>query len=156
MTSSISTFGSRARWWVAALLFSSFITGVFAAPTSRSIVAGVPRRVAPQTDISIPVIAKTDVGGGERIGFFHGEYSIDGGKTWTGFCFEANLSASVTRQAHIKSGEAGSTIVIRIRIAFRDGAAGDVDYTGSAIKWKDSWEAWGEPPAKYFRVPVGA
>ena len=155
MTSTFSLLGSRIRQGLAIFLFASVCAASLAA-ANRSIVAGTPRRVAPNTKLAIPVVATTDVGGGEKIGFFHGEYSTDGGKTWTGFCFESNLSPSVTRQAHVESGAAGSTIVIRVRIAFRGGAAGDVDYTGSAIKWNDSWEKWGEPPAKYFRIPVGS
>lgn len=123
---------------------------------NRSIAAGTPRKVAPGAKVSIPVVVTSDVGGGERVGFFHGEYSVDGGKNWTGFCFESNLSASVTRLAHVEAGPAGSQIIIRVRIAFRGGSAGDVDYTGAAIKWNGSWEKWGEPPAKYFRIAVAS
>jgi hypothetical protein len=147
--------GSRLRRWIAFFLLASVCAASLSAAT-RSIVAGTPRRAAPGAKLSIPVVASSEVGGGEKIGFFHGEVSLDGGKTWDGFCFEANLPASVTRQAHVQAGSAGTTIMIRVRVAFRGGAAGDVDYTGSAIKWADSWEKWGEPPAKYFRIPVGS
>lgn len=156
MTSCSFLFAAPTRRLALVFLITLFAGVATASAANRSITASVPQKVAPGANVSVPIVVMTDAGGGERIGFFHGEVSADDGKTWTGFCFETNLAASVTRSAHVKAGPAGSTIVIRVRIAFRDGTAGDVDFTGAAIKWKDGWEKWAEPPTKYFKIPVGA
>jgi hypothetical protein len=56
----------------------------------------------------------------------------------------------------VKAGEAGTKILVRVKVAFRGGLAGDVDYKGAPIKWDDSWAKWQEPPAKQIEVKVVA
>lgn len=106
--------------------------------------------------ITVSVLARTYAGDGEQIGFFHAEYSIDGGRTWTGFCYEEKAGLTATRLATITVGAAGSKALVRGRIAFRGGLAGDVDFKGAALKWKDSWEKWQSPPAKFTTTSVVA
>jgi len=125
-----------------------------AAGAERELAITAPPNAVPGADVEVTVTAATHLGGGERIGFFHGEFSNDGGRTWTGFCYEQNQGAEMTRVAHVHAGPAPSRIIVRVRVAFRDGAAGDVDYTGAAIRWSPSWENWREPPAKSVTIPV--
>lgn len=103
---------------------------------------------------SVSTSASTDAGGGEQIGFYHAQYSTDGGTNWTWFAGDVNAGASATRNATITAGAAGSTIMIRVRIAFRGGSAGDVDYAGGAINWEGSWDAWQTPPTKSYSFVV--
>ena len=106
--------------------------------------------------ITVPTSASTDAGGGEQLGFYHGEYSTDGGVSWTGFVYDVNVGTSASRTATITAGASGSVIKVRVRIAFRGGAAGDVDYNGSPINWSGSWNGWGTPPAIYATINVAA
>lgn len=106
--------------------------------------------------VTASVLARTDAGNGEQIGFFHAEYSVDGGKTWTGFCYEEKARHTATRVVTFTVGAAGSKALVRGRIAFRGGLAGDVDFNGAAIKWKDTWESWDSPPAKSSMILVRA
>jgi len=57
------------------------------------------------------------------------------------------LERNLRTPAHFQ-GAVGTTVKVRVRVAFRDGTSKDVDYTGAAIRWSDTWEKWGEPPAK--------
>lgn len=104
--------------------------------------------------VTVSVLARTDAGDGEQIGFFHAEYSIDGGRTWTGFCYEEKAGRTAARPVTFTVGAVGSKALVRARIAFRGGLAGDVDFNGAAIKWKDTWESWGSPPAKSSTILV--
>ena len=106
--------------------------------------------------IEVQVDASTDVGGGERIGFLHVEHSIDGGKTWKGLGFEQDLEAAVQRTFTITSGAAGVPTIVRVRVAYRGGAAGDVDFSGKPIQWDGSWGSWAEPPARSVAISVQA
>ncbi len=117
------------------------------------------RIVAPLTaaagqDLAVTFIASTDAGQGEHVGFLHAEYSSDGGKTWVAVCYLDNIGSSIRRAGTVKVGPVGTTLQVRVRAAFRGGLAGDVDYKGAAIRWKDTWENWGQPPAKLATVAV--
>jgi hypothetical protein len=115
-----------------------------------------PASAAPGAPIEVSVRASTDAGEGEQIGFLHVEFSIDGGGVWTGLCYEQNLGPAVARRISITTGTAGSKTLVRARVAFRNGKAGDVDHTGTAIKWQDSWAKWRKPPALWAETVVKA
>jgi len=102
------------------------------------------------------ILAGTDAGGGEQIGMFQVDISLDDGKTWTGARYLDGLGASTTQGIDIPIGATTSPVRLRVRVAFRGGAAGDVDYRGAAIRWTESWEKWEEPPAKSVVVTVKA
>jgi len=123
---------------------------------TRTLKITPPTAVVAGTKVNVSVYASTDAGGGEHIGFFHGEYSTDSGKTWSAFCFEQKLGPTVTRMASFTAGSVGSTAIVRVRIAYRGGKAGDVDFNGAPISWGDSWANWTEPPARIATLTVGA
>lgn len=127
--------------WLAFLL----IGPIFSA--HRELFIASPVLAAAEAKIKITILASTDARG-ERVGFLHGEYSIDDGKTWTGFCYEENAGSSATRSVSFKVGALGSKALVRVRVAYRGGVAGDVDFRGEAIRWTDTWSKWEEPPAK--------
>jgi len=102
------------------------------------------------------VLAGTDAGDGEQIGMFQVDISLDDGRTWTGARYLDGLGASTTQGIDIPIGPTTSPVRLRVRIAFRGGKAGDVDYTGKAIRWQESWAKWEEPPAKSVVVQVKA
>jgi hypothetical protein len=106
--------------------------------------------------VTIAVSASTDAGGSEQIGFFHAQYSTDGGATWTAFCFQESAGPRATRAVTFVAGPAGTKAMVRVRIAFRGGVAGDVDYLGKPIVWKESWDKWVEPPAKSAVIRIEA
>ncbi len=85
----------------------------------------------------------------ERIGFLHADYSIDEGKTWNPACYAVNSGPDLSRQVSFAINAKGGKAIIRVRVAFRGGAAGDVDCKGGAIKWDDSWQKWRSPTTKY-------
>jgi hypothetical protein len=114
----------------------------------------LPAVAAANAPMRVTVRASTDAGGGEQIGFLHVEGSIDGGKTWNGLCFMQNLGPSTTRTLSVTAGAPGTTIVVRARVAYRGGKAGDVDFKGAAIKWQDTWGNWAEPPAKSATIEI--
>lgn len=129
----------------------------FAVPglaVNRVIKITAPGSIAAGGRLSIPVLVSTDAGGGEQIGFFHAEYSTDSGKTWSAFCHEEKAGRAATRLVSLTAGETGSKILVRVRIAFRGGTAGDVDFKGNAIDWTIAWENWREPPAKIATISV--
>jgi hypothetical protein len=66
-----------------------------------------------------------------------------------------NMGASMDRRWSVAVGGAGTQTLLRVRAAFRGGVAGDVDFNGAAIRWKDSWEAWAAPPARLGAIDVG-
>lgn len=141
-----------ARWWLAFSLLAAL--ALPAAAVERTVRIDAPAKAAPGSNVRISTFVKTDAGRGEQIGFFHAEYSTDDGKTWTGYCYEQNMGPYATRHAEFKAGPAGSKILIRVRIAFRGGPAGDVDFNGAALKWKETWEKWQSPPAKLATIEV--
>lgn len=106
------------------------------------------------TPIKVTVRASTDAGAGEQIGFLHVEFSIDDGKTWKGLCFEQNLGPATARVLSVTTGTAGSKTMVRARVAYRGGKAGDVDFKGGAIKWQDTWNNWAEPPSRIATVEI--
>jgi hypothetical protein len=125
-----------------------------AALPERELVIAGPSRALPDSEVAVTVHVITRVGGDERIGFLHAEYSVDGGAHWTAFAYDQNIGSEATRQVAIRSGAAHSRVLVRVRVAFRDGAAGDVDYTGAAIRWAANWSTWDEPPARRFVIEV--
>ncbi len=123
---------------------------------NREVKITAPVRATAGTIVKVSVKVSTDAGNGERIGFLHAEYSIDDGKTWIGFCFEQNAGATLARDTSFTAGPAGTKALVRVRVAFRNGQAGDVDFNGSAIKWEDSWAKWQGPPAKFSAISIVA
>jgi hypothetical protein len=134
------------------LLLLLAATPVFAVQRVLEITA--PATAGPGAAFLVSVRVSTDAGAGEQIGFLHVEYSTDDGKTWTGLCYEQNDGPAVTRHFNLNTGEADSKTLVRARVAFRGGVAGDVDYTGAAIRWQDSWAKWGQPPARWAEIVV--
>ncbi|HVU16311.1 MAG TPA: hypothetical protein VHD32_05280 [Candidatus Didemnitutus sp.] len=144
----------RIRFLCILPLLLGAIQGRADALPERELQISAPSHVRAGAQFEISVHVATRVGGGEQIGFFHGEFSADGGKNWTGFSYDQGLGPETTRHATLTAGPAASRVLIRVRIAFRDGAAGDVDYSGAAIRWSATWEHWDEPPARSAVVLV--
>ena len=140
--------------WVAAFSLAAAALPAFA--VNREVRVTAPTAAVTGTTINITTYASTDATDGEQIGFFHAEYSTNNGASWTGICFDENTGASTEHSATFKAGPVGSTVIVRLRIAFRGGKAGDVDFNGKEIDWEGSWVKWGQPPAKYSRTPVTA
>ncbi|MBL9217164.1 MAG: hypothetical protein JNG82_01645 [Opitutaceae bacterium] len=127
-----------------------------ACATTRILEVSAPGSVTAGQSFTVSTWASTDAGDGEQIGFYHGQYSTDGGATWAWFTADVNLGTSAARNAYITAGGAGSTIIVWAKIAFRDGGSGDVAYDGSAIDWGGSWDANLSPPAKFAYISVVA
>ena len=126
-----------------------------AVAATRTLTLTGPSMVKPGAAVQVVVAASTDAADGEQIGFFHSEYSTDGGKTWVPVYAE-KVGPTATRILELKAGAEGSKIIVRSHIAFRGGKAGDVDYTGAPIAWEGSWDKWQAPPAKHLTVRVTA
>jgi Neuraminidase (sialidase) len=124
------------------------------AAVNRAISIYAPAEAAAGNTVSVAFHASTDAGDGEQIGFLHAEYSIDEGKTWTSFCSAVNSGVELSREGSFAVNAKGERAIIRVRVAFRGGVAGDVDYKGGAIQWSDSWQKWRWPPAKYAVIHV--
>lgn len=122
---------------------------------NRTLTITAPSTVQSGAAVQVMVAASTDAADGEQIGFFHSEYSLDGGKTWVPVYAE-NVGPAATRQIDFKAGAEGIKILVRSHMAFRGGKAGDVDYTGAPIAWSGSWDKWQAPPAKYLTIRVTA
>ena len=120
----------------------------------RSLKIYAPTRAKANLSITVDVRASTDAGAGEQIGFIQVEVSADGGKTWTAICFDQDLGPSTVRHLTAKTGEAGTSTLIRAKAAYRGGVAGDVDFTGTAINWQDSWVEWSTPPARMVHIEI--
>ena len=151
------TAGQR-RWrpgrWLAAAVLMLAAGPAFAA--SRNIVINAPKTAVTGSPVTVSVAVSTTTGSNEQIGFLHAQYSINGGATWVAFCFQEKLGPRATRSATIVAGPGGSKIIVRVRVAFRGGKAGDVDFAGNPIDWADSWDKWDEPPAKSATIAVEA
>lgn len=119
----------------------------------RVLTITAPAKAAPGSEVHVEVTASTTATDGEQIGFFQAEYSTDGGKTWVPVYAELVGTAS-TREVNFRAGAAGTPAVVRVRIAFRGGKAGDVDFTGKPIVWSETWGKWANPPAKQVTIPV--
>lgn len=138
-------------------LFSLIALSV--APVSavtRTVTIEAPATVVAGASVAVTVAASTDAMGGEQIGFFHAQYSLDDGKTWTSFCFDEALGGSASRSTQFTAGPAGSKALVRVRVAFRGGKASDVDFTGAPIKWEGSWGKWLTPPTRMTAIKVVA
>jgi hypothetical protein len=120
----------------------------------RFLVIEAPRSVKAGEACTVVLTAGTDAGQGEQVGLFQADFSTDGGRTWEGLCYLDKLGPETRQERHITAGAAGSEIRVRLRVAFRDGLAGDVDYRGAAIRWHAGWEKWQEPPAKSVSITV--
>lgn len=143
------------RWLLLAVV-SLAATGLPAYAVSREVSIIAPASALAGAKVSVSVEASTNAGGGERVGFFHADYSTDGGTTWTAISYATNEGADTSHTATFKVGAAGSMTLIRVRVAFRGGRAGDVDFSGKKIEWKTSWNEWQKPPAKVFTIRVVA
>ena len=115
-----------------------------------------PATVRAGQNFRVTVLAGTDAGKGEQIGMFQVDISLDGGRTWTAARYLEGLGASTKQEIDLVAGPAGTPARLRVRVAYRGGLAGDVDYRGAAVRWKESWGAWEEPPAKSVEIPVTA
>jgi len=120
----------------------------------RKLEIAVPAAAVAGGPVAVVISASTDAGQGERVGLFQADFSTDSGRTWTGLCYLDDLGASTRQDRTITAGGAGTEIRVRVRVAFRGGLAGDVDYTGAAIRWNAGWGKWEEPPAKSAAIPV--
>jgi hypothetical protein len=134
------------------LIISLAVGRAYAADRLVTIVA--PTEAKPGSSVHVYVLASTDALDGEAVGFLHAEYSIDGGNTWVGICFEEKGGGMLERAADFSVGAAGSKAVVRVRAAFRGGKAGDVDFKGGPIKWGETWSNWRTPPAKFAIIYV--
>ena len=147
-----SRFASWRR--LAALALAASALPAFA--VNRDVHITAPPAAVTGSTINITTSASTDATDGEQIGFFHAEFSTNNGASWTGICFDENTGASTEHSTTLKAGPVGSTVLVRLRIAFRGGKARDVDFNGKAIDWEGSWTKWGQPPAKFSRIPITA
>lgn len=107
-------------------------------------------------EVGVVLQASTDAGQGEQVGFLQAEMSADGGRTWVALCYLQNCGAHVEQRVTLPASPAGTTLRLRVRAAFRGGLAGDVDFSGAAIRWHDSWDEWRDPPAKQVSIPVAS
>lgn len=124
------------------------------AEIKRRFEVSAPEVTAAGTSVEITVSAGTSATDGEKVVYLQGEYSIDGGRRWQIGLWEDLLGAEGTRRFAFTVGQAGTTALVRIRVAFRGGFAGAVDHRGGAIRWFDTWKEWRSPPALSFAVRV--
>lgn len=132
------------------------IPGAVGWAVERTVTIEAPQSAIAGAPVTVALAAGTDAGQGERIGMFQADLSTDGGRTWAGFCYMDNIGPTTRQERTITAGAAGSAIKVRLRVAFRDGLAGDVDYRGAAIRWHAEWAKWQSPPAKTVTIPVAA
>lgn len=137
--------------WVCAVLLTCTCAGV-----ERRVSIAAPASVEKGSPVTVTLVAETDAGDGERIGLFQADFSLDGGRTWVGLCYLADLARSTRQERTLPVGADCAEVRVRLRVAFRQGLAGDVDYRGGAIRWKDSWEEWKEPPARTAKIAIVA
>jgi len=121
---------------------------------NRSIRIDAPAETLAGSVVAVAINARTDAGNGEQIGFCHADYSVDGGKAWTQFCYAANSGPTLSREVRFAVGSSAGKAIIRVRAAFRGGRDGDVDFAGEAIQWGQTWERWLSPPTKYAIIYV--
>ncbi|MFM1852125.1 MAG: hypothetical protein RIS54_1809 [Verrucomicrobiota bacterium] len=125
---------------------------VAAGAVERTLQVTAPAEVRVGEEVRIAVVAATDAGNGERIGFLQMEYRAEG-TAWAALCYLNNIGPDLRREFRLPAERAGK-IEVRVRVAFRDGLAGDVDFSGAAIRWPDTWEEWAEPPARRAEIVV--
>jgi hypothetical protein len=139
------------------LLFGGLLLALIpAAAVERTLRLEAPATVVAGQTAEVLISASTDAGQGEQVGFLQAEMSVDDGRTWTAICYLQKSGPSITQPASLTPGPAGTTVKVRVRAAFRDGLAGDVDYTGAALRWHASWNDWKTPPAKHASIAVVA
>jgi len=126
---------------------------VTSSAVDRVVTIAAPAVAAPGIDVHVEVTAGTSARDGEQIGFFQAEYSIDNGKTWVPVYAE-NLGKASTRAVNFRTSAAGIPALVRVRVAFRGGKAGDVDFAGKPIDWGGTWGTWATPPARHATVTV--
>lgn len=149
----MTTRTSRLSFLLLALLS---IFAVAAQAATRTISISAPASTPAGSHIHVVVGASTDAGDGEKIGFLHSEFSLDGGATFKPITYITDGKAAVQAGQEVVAGAAGTKIVVRVRVAYRGGKAGDVDYDGKPINWEKSWSKWEEPPTKTVTVDVVA
>lgn len=120
----------------------------------RRLLIEAPATAAAGQPLMVAIYAFTDAGQGEQVGFLQAEYSMDGGQTWTAICYLQKSGPKIRQPFKLTPGAAGTTIKVRARAAFRDGLAGDVDFSGAALVWAGSWGDWKSPPAKHALITV--
>lgn len=133
------------------------IVAVVAVPAhavNRAVSITAPAEAPAGSTVAVTVSASTDAKDGEQIGFLHSEYSTDGGKTWTQMIYLMKPGTADSRPASFTVGAAGEKSLIRVRVAFRGGKAGDVDLKGNAIQWDGTWDNWRAPCTKYAVIYV--
>lgn len=128
--------------------------GTALAAVNRVFTLTLPAAVPAGGKVDVAVRMSTDAGEGEAIAFMQAEYSTDGGRTWTSSWAEQDLGTSADRGFSFTAGAAGTECRVRVRVAYRGGAAGAVDCAGAAIRWFDTWKNWREPPAKSATIAV--
>lgn len=141
------------RWFGLAVLFATLTR---ASAVERSLAIRAPATAAAGQAFEVVFTAATNAGQGEQVGFLQAEVSLDGGVKWTAVCYAENLGPDATRSVSITPGAAGSAVQVRVRAAYRGGLAGDVDYTGAALRWHGPWKEWLTPPARHATVNVTA
>lgn len=137
------------------LLLFMTVAAVPAFAVNRTISITAPDSPKAGQPLQFTVTAATEAGDAEQIAFFHAEYSNDNGATWQ-TRYAENVGRKVTRQIDFQAGPVGSKALVRVRVAFRGGKAGDVDYTGAKIDWNGTWTKWGTPPAKVASITISA
>lgn len=140
------------RLFLSWFLLSAIATS--AASVHRYVTIDAPATVPAGAEVTLTLAAGTDAGRGEQVGFFQADASMDGGRTWTPLVYLDQAGTATTQTRTLRAGEAGSTLRVRLRVAFRGGLAGDVDLQGAAIRWHESWDDWREPPAISAAVRV--
>jgi len=144
----------RFGWRLLLTVMGLAVAGVTASAANRTVSITAPATVVAGSKVTVTVTAGSDAGGGERIGFLHADYSVDGGVKWTAISYATNAGTTTKHSATFTAGAAGSKVMVRARVAFRGGKAGDVDFSGKAIVWDGSWGKWEEPPAKNLSIAV--
>jgi hypothetical protein len=130
------------------------LTATRAVAVDRILRIECPAAVAPGTRFQAVVVASTDAGEGEQVGMFQADISQDEGRSWAPARYLDGLGANTTQTIDLMAGAVGSTVRLRVRVAFRGGLAGDVDHRGAAIRWHETWNRWSEPPAKSVVIAV--
>jgi hypothetical protein len=140
---------------IISVLLLSMVTAIPAFAVSRSVTITAPAVAKPGSSVHVTVAAATDATDAEQIGFLQAEFSTDSGKTWQPVYAE-KLGRSATRAIDFVAGAEGSQALLRVRVAFRGGKAGDVDFAGQPIAWGGSWGTWATPPAKSAKINITA
>lgn len=134
-----------------AVLMLSTVTGW---AVERVVKIEAPQTALPGAAVAVILSAHTDAGQGECIGLFQADFSTDSGRTWSGLCYLGKSGTDTRQERMIVAGAAGTEVRVRLRVAFREGLAGDVDYRGAAIRWDAGWDRWVEPPARSVTIKV--